>query len=191
MENSHVNRSISLWSVLLLMYSAGGVAADWRMEPAASRLEFTATYQGEPAPGQFRQFDTELRFDPARSTKNELVVTVKLTSFDMGSAELNDAVRGPEWFDLAKFTQAEFRSTDIKPAGADRYIAHGTLDLKGTKRPVELPFRWKADGKNATLTGELTLDRTAFGIGTGEWATGDPIAVAVKVSFNVRLRPAS
>ena len=186
-----MNCRICLWPVLLLMYSASGVAADWRMEPATSRLEFTATYQGEPAPGQFKQFDTKLRFDPAKSTKNELVVTVKLTSFDMGSAELNDAVRGPEWFDLAKFTQAEFRSTDIKPAGPGRYIAHGTLDLKGTKRPVELPFRWKADGKNATLTGELTLDRTAFGIGTGEWAAGDPIAVAVKVSFDVRLLPAS
>lgn len=186
-----MNRCVYGCLVLMLAYAGSGVAADWQMEPAASRLEFTATYQGEPAPGQFKQFGTKLRFDPARPGKSELVVTVALTSFDMGSAELNDAVRGPEWFDLAKFMQAEFRSTDIKATSADRYVARGTLNLKGTQRAIEVPFRWKADGKNATMTGEIVLDRTAFGIGTGEWATGDPIAVSVKVSFNVRLRPPS
>ena len=167
------------------------MAADWRMDPAASRLEFSASYQGEPAPGKFKQFDTRLNFDPARLAKSELIVTVKLTSIDMGSAEINDAVRGPEWFDLAKFMQAEFRSTDIKRAAADRYIARGTLNLKGAQRPLEVPFRWKADGKSATMAGEITLDRTAFGIGTGEWAAGDPIALAVKVKFDLRLQPAS
>ncbi|HEX9812803.1 MAG TPA: YceI family protein [Burkholderiales bacterium] len=187
-----MNRCLHVGLALLsLAYAGGGMAADWRMEPAASRLEFTATYQGEPAPGQFKQFDTKLRFDPARPAKSELVVTVALTSFDMGSAELNEAVRGPEWFDLARFTRAEFRSTDIKPAGADRYVARGTLILKGTQRPIEVPFRWKADGKHATMAGEIALDRTVFGVGTGEWATGDPIAVAVKVNFSVQLRPAS
>jgi polyisoprenoid-binding protein YceI len=186
-----VNRCVYFCLVLMLAYAGSSMASEWRMEPAASRLEFTATYQGEPAPGEFRRFDTKLRFDPARPGKSELVVTVTLTSFDMGSAELNDAVRGPEWFDLAKFMQAKFRSTEIKATGTDRYVARGTLNLKGTQRAIEVPFRWKVDGKNATMTGEIVLDRTAFGIGTGEWATGDPIAVSVKVSFNVRLRPAS
>ena len=185
-----MNRCVYGCLVLMLAYAGSGKAAEWRMEPAASRLEFTATYQGEPAPGQFKQFDTKLRLDPARPDKSELVVTVTLTSFDMGSAELNDAVRGPEWFDLAKFVRAEFRSTDIEAAGTGRYVARGTLSLKGTKRPIDVPFQWRADGKDATMTGEIMLDRTAFGIGTGEWATGDPIAVSVRVNFNVKLRPA-
>jgi len=186
-----VSRSTFVWAVLAFAISGGAHAAEWRMEPGASKLEFRATYQGEPAPGQFKQFDTRFRFDPAQLGKSELIVTVKLASFDMDSAELNEAVRGPEWFDLAKFTQAEYRSTDIKPAGAGRYVARGTLSLKGVSRPVEVPFQWKVEGKRANMTGEVTLDRTAFGIGTGEWATGDPIAIAVKVSFNVTLKPAS
>lgn len=186
-----MNRCVYFCLVSMLTYAGSSMAAEWRMEPAASRLEFTATYQGEPAPGQFKQFDTRLQFDPSRPGKSELVVRVTLTSFDMGSAELNEAVRGPEWFDLAKFMQAEFHSTDIKASGTGRYVARGTLNLKGAQRAIEVPFRWKADGENATMTGEIVLDRTAFGIGTGEWATGDPIAVSVKVSFDVKLRPAS
>jgi len=186
-----VTRIALLCSLLSFSWTAVAAAAEWRMDPAASRLEFSARYQGEPAPGKFKQFDTRLNFDPAHPAKSELIVKVTMTSFDMDSAEINDAVRGPEWFDLAKFTHAEFHSTDIQRAATDHFVARGMLNLKGVQRAVEVPFSWKADGKNATMSGELTLDRTAFGIGTGEWATGDPIALAVKVNFNVRLQPGS
>src|SRR6266481_2083560 len=113
------------------------------MDPAASRLSFRASYQGEPAPGSFKQFDTRLRFDPAHLKESSLQVTVKVTSVDMGSGDINEAIRGPEWFDFGKFTEAEFRSTDIKSAGSDRYVARGTLRLKGASQPLEVPFTWK------------------------------------------------
>ncbi|HLF23956.1 MAG TPA: YceI family protein, partial [Burkholderiales bacterium] len=187
-----VNPRIYVCSLLVTMlFARPAMAADWRMDPGGSRLEFSASYQGEPAPGRFKQFDTRMNFDPARLGKSELIVTVKLSSVDMGSAEIDEAVRAPEWLNLSKFTRAEFRSTDIKRAATDRYVARGTLNLKGRQRPLDVPFSWKPDGKAATMMGEVTLDRTAFGIGTGEWATGDPIGVGVKISFNVRLQPAS
>jgi polyisoprenoid-binding protein YceI len=176
----------------VLVVVTGASAApvpSWRMDPAGSRLDFNASYQGQPAPGSFKQFDTRFNFDPARLKDSSLVVTVKLPSFDMGSSDINEAVRGPEWFDFGKFTEAEFKSQEIKSAGGNRYIAHGTLKLKGVQQTVDVPFTWKADGKSATLAGDLTLKRTAFGIGTGEWATGDPIGLDVKVSYSVRLQP--
>jgi polyisoprenoid-binding protein YceI len=190
-----VNRWIKILLPLSLVFvsaagtaSAAVVATEWRMDPAASRLTFRASYQGEPAPGSFKQFDTRLRFDPARLKESSLQVNVKLTSVDMGSGDIDEAIRGPEWFDFGKFTEAEFRSTDIKSAGSDRYVARGTFRLKGAQQTVEVPFTWKADGKSATMAGDVTLNRTAFGIGTGEWATADPIGLDVKVSFSVRLQ---
>ncbi len=185
-----MNRWIGILLPLLLVFAdtaSAAVATQWRMDPAASRLTFRALYQGEPAPGSFKQFDTRVHFDPTHLKESSLQVTVKLTSVDMGSTDINDAIRGPEWFDFGKFTEAEFRSSDIKSAGADRYVARGTLRLKGAQQPIEVPFTWKADGKAATMAGDVTLKRTAFGVGTGEWATADPIGLDVKVSFNIRL----
>lgn len=176
---------------LALAYSGAVAAAEWRMDPAGSKLAFQVSYEGEPAPGAFKQFDTRLRFDPARPGDGTLHVTVQLASIDMGSADLNGAIRAPEWLDLAKFSKAEFQSTEIKRTAANQYLARGTLQLKGVQRTVDVPFRWMRDGKEAAMAGELTLDRTAFGIGTGEWASGNPIGIGVKVSFKVRLRPAS
>jgi polyisoprenoid-binding protein YceI len=186
-----LHRLVALPFVLVSATSGASAVPtpQWRMDTAASRLTFNAAYQGQPAPGSFKQFDTKVQFDPTRLKESSLIVTVKLPSFDMGSSDINEAVRGPEWFDFGKFTDAEFKSQEIKSAGANRYVARGTLKLKGVQQTVDVPFTWKVEGKNATLAGDITLNRTTFGIGTGEWATGDPIGLDVKVSYSVRLQP--
>ncbi|HEX7043892.1 MAG TPA: YceI family protein [Burkholderiales bacterium] len=175
-------------AVLVVCVAAAAQAAEWRMERAASRLEFQASYEGEPVPGVFREFETRLRFDPARPADGRLEVVVKLASVDFGSAEINDAVRDSEWLDLKRFGEASFVSSRIEPAGPGRYVAHGTLSLKGAKRSVAVPFQWHATGKSANMKGEVTLKRTAFGIGTGEWESGDLIGLDVKVLFDVTLQ---
>lgn len=180
----------TLCVVALLFITGPAIAAQWRMDPAASRLGFQATYEGAAAPGTFKQFDTKLRFDPTHPTGNELRVVVKMASADMGGAEMNDGVREPEWFDPKQFPEAEFISTDIQQTAPGRYAAKGTLKLKGTQQPVTVPFTWKESGKNADMAGELVLNRTAFNVGTGEWKTGNVIGLDVKVTFNVRLNRA-
>lgn len=176
--------------VLVLGLSGGVAAGDWQLDPAASRLEFQAAYEGTPAPGAFRRFDVRLAFDPARPVDGKLQVRVPLASFDMGSAEINEAVRAPEWLDLAQFMQAEFTSNDIRAAGEGRYVARGVLRLKGVERELAVPFRWQPEGAGARMSGNVTLDRRAFNVGTGEWAAGDTIGREVRLRFDVHLVPA-
>jgi hypothetical protein len=52
---------------------------------------------------------------------------------------------------------------------------------------VPLPFRWAtgADGKSATLVGQVVLDRHAFALGTGDWT--DDAWVGRNVTVGVQL----
>ncbi len=164
--------------------------ADWKMDPAGSRLEFVATFEKTPAPGVFKEFHARMRFDPKEPAGGSLEVTILVTSADMNIPDVNKEIRGKDWFDYAGFPQAEFRSTDLRRAQGNRYVAHGTLSLKGVKQPVEVPFTWTGSADGATMEGELTLKRGAFGIGAGEWAATDVIGADVKVKFKVKLRRA-
>jgi polyisoprenoid-binding protein YceI len=163
-------------------------AADWTMDAPASRLEFAATFEKAPAPGVFKEFDARLHFEPAKPAGGTLDVAIKVASADMSSADVNKAIRGPEWFDFAKFPQAEFHAGDIRRVEAGRYVARGTLLLKGVRQPVEVPFTWASAPDGAIMEGEFTVKRAIFGIGTGEWAATDVIGADVKVKFRVRLR---
>jgi polyisoprenoid-binding protein YceI len=164
------------------------LGADWKMDPAASKLEFIATFEKAPAPGAFKEFDARLRFDPEKPAGGSLDVIIKVTSADMSIADVNKEIRGKDWFDYAGFPQAEFHSTDLRRAEGNRYVARGTLSLKGATQPVEVPFTWSASAGGATMEGEFTVKRGAFGIGTGEWAASDVIGAEVKVKFKVTLR---
>jgi polyisoprenoid-binding protein YceI len=174
----------------LLALSGHAAAADWRMDAAGSRLEFAATYERTPAPGVFKEFDTRLAFDPEKTADRRLEVTIKVASADMANADINKAIAGPEWFDFARHPQATFQATDIRRVNAGRYLARGTLTLKGTQHPVELPFAWSESGGGATMEGELTVQRKDFNIGTGEWVATSVIGPDVKIRFRVRLRKA-
>jgi polyisoprenoid-binding protein YceI len=106
-------------------------AADWQMDPRTSRLEITASFENTVVPGVFREFDTRMRFDAEKPTEGRLDVTITVKSIDMSSADVNKAISGADWFDFARFPQAEYRAADIRHVDAGRYLAHGTLSLKG------------------------------------------------------------
>lgn len=164
-------------------------AADWTMEPAASRLEFTATFEGAPAPGVFKEFEVQLKdFDPDKASAGRLDVSIRVASADMDSTDINKAIAGKEWFDFAKYPGAQFHASEIRSAQAGRYLARGTLTLKGVQQPVEVPFSWAPSGDGATMEGQFVAKRTTFGIGTGEWLSTDVIGPDVTVKFRVRLR---
>jgi len=180
-----------LWLCGLALAPFAAQAADWKMDPAGSKLEFVASFEKAPAPGVFREFDVHLlRFDPEKPAGASLDVTIRITSADMGIADVNKEIRGKDWFDYAGFPQAEFHSIDLRRTEGSRYLARGALSLKGVKRPVEVPFTWTASAGAAVMEGEFTLKRGDFGIGAGEWKATDTIGADVKVRIRVKLRRA-
>jgi len=178
-------RQTGLTLLLIVTFSAG--ATEWRMSADSSRLEFFITYSGQETPGRFRQFTTELQFDPVAPADGHLVVTVAILSADMDSADINEAIAGPEWFDFAQYVDAQFVSESIAKINDRRFVATGRLRLKGIEQLIEVPFSWSQANGQAQLRGELILQRGVFGIGSGEWATSDIIGQNVWVRFDIAL----
>lgn len=175
-------------AAVALVHGAASAAADWRMDPAASSLAFVARFEKAPAPGVFKSFDARVTLDGERPVDGKIEITVTVASADMANADVNREIRGPDWFDVARFPLARFRSSGVRPMAGTRFVAVGTLELKGVTRPVEVPFDWSQSGDTASMEGELTLARAAFGIGLGEWARTDVIGPDVEIRFKLRMR---
>jgi len=173
---------------LLIGISLPAVAAEWH-DTADSRLTFEVTFEGVPTQGEFRDFDVDLEFDPDCPESGTLRVTVNLKAADMGDPDMNNVLFDPAWLDVAQFTEAVFVSDVISEPQPGEFIATGTLDLKGTVKTVLVPFSWTGSANQATLHGNLVLQRTTFDVGSGEWATGDAIGTDVKLDFTVQLVP--
>ena len=119
-------------------------------------------------------------------------VTVDLASADTGDGQRDDSLKGSDFFDIGAHPAAVFTAREIRHLGGDRYEARGTLDLRGASKPATLRFTLRIDGDRAHVSGTARIDRTAFGVGQGEWAATDAIAAGVDIAFAfTATRPAS
>ena len=168
------------------LVAPGALADEWRMQDDGELL-FEPTWEGDVVPGRFGNFDVRLDTGAGNIAGSELEVTVSLESADMDDPDINEAIAGEEWFAIGKFPVATYTSDKIEEAANGGYLSVGHLDLKGVRMPITVPFRWAESGDTAAMSGEVVIDRTRFEVGSGEWASDEPIGTAVRVRFNVTL----
>lgn len=171
----------------LLLATAGAHGADYVAQPG-SKLGFTATYMDEAFEGSFSKFTPVLRFDPAQLDASRMDVRIVLASASTANAERDEMLVGSEFFDAAGAPEARYVATRFRALGGNRFVADGTLTLRGVSQPVPLTFTW-TPGANPVLSGEATLSRLAFKVGTGDWTDTELLPDKVKVSTRLVLAP--
>lgn len=161
----------------------------WHDVPAASHLTWIAKWMGTPVHGGFRQFRVSARIDPQHPAGGQVQVTVDTRSVYASSPTITQAIHGAEWFDSKAQPTARFQGKIERTAKG--LILAGTLSLKGHSRAISFPLDLRRRGPDLVLQGQLTLVRSDFGIGTGQWRSGSMIALDVQVRFSVTLAPSA
>ncbi|WP_425994488.1 YceI family protein [Caulobacter sp. DWR1-3-2b1] len=156
----------------------------WTMSKGG-KLGFTATWSGEALEGSFTRWTADILFSPEALDRSKLTVSIDTASARTGDEQRDQSLPSADFFDSATHPKAIFTATKFRKTGEGRYVADGTLALRGVSKPLSLPFSLKIDGDTATARGVTTLDRTTFGVGQGEWASTDQIAAKVRVSFSL------
>lgn len=170
-----------------LLLAALPARAQQQLVPAQSSIEFTAKQMGVPMQGQFKKFDAQVAFDPAKLAASRIRFTVDTGSATMGARETDAELPKPVWFNVVKFPQASFESSSIKALGGGKFDVAGKLTIKGTAVDVNVPVQLSQSGTTTTATGSLPLKRLAFKIGDGEWAATSMVADEVQVKFKLAL----
>jgi len=174
---------------LLTVGSPAAGASEWQLHDGG-QFDFSTTFDGTVMSGSFKAFSISLDFDPNDPDDGALNVWVDMRAADMGDADLNAAIAGPDWFATDEHADAEFFSDSIRAVGDQHFVAAGTLRLKGVEQAVDVPFSWNTESDVSIMRGEFTVKRTAFNVGSGEWATGESIAVEVPLSFELEFSEA-
>jgi len=162
-------------------------AVRWAVQPG-STLGFTTAWSGEPIQGRFDRWTADIVFSPDDLDHSKVTVSIDMASARTGDDQRDASLPAPDWFDTANHPKAAFTATRFEQTGEGRYVARGQLSLRGASRPLSLPFRLTIDGDRATVRGVTSLDRTAFGVGQGEWTSTDQIPAKVTVRVDLKAR---
>jgi len=152
-----------------------------------SEVAFTIKQLGVPVSGHFKRFGVQTNFNPKSPQTSQVTLRFELGSATV-SADADPELGKPEWFSTAKFPQATFQSTAIKPLGGGKFEVAGKLSIKGTSRDVVVPMQLAQAGGNSTVTGGLALKRLDFKVGDGDWTDTSIVANDVQVKFKFVLQ---
>ena len=162
-------------------------AVAWKVAPGSS-LNFQTSWSGDAVQGRFNSWKADILFGGDALDKSKVTVTIDMTSAKTGDEQRDASLPSGDWFDAATHPKAVFTATRFEKTGEGAYVAHGTLEMRGVKKPVDLPFKLKIVGDKAQMSGETSLDRTLFGVGQGEFTKTDqvPAKVTVRVQLNAQ-----
>lgn len=175
-------------ALLLAFVPCLALAAPPVLVPAeGSRLGFETSYDGEPIRGRFERFEARIAFDPADLANSRFDVVIDLASADTGNEERDEVLLGGDFFAVRTLAEARYEARRFRELPDSRFVAEGTLTLRGVSLPVELAFRW-TEGKAPVLEGTASVPRLAFGVGASrDWRDTRSLPDAVAVSTRLVL----
>jgi cytochrome b561 len=169
--------------------TTGTVPADegnWTIDPAASEITFTGTYQKKPFSGTFGRWDASVLFDAEDLESSAIEVEVYPGSASTGTKLYDDTIQGGEWFDTNSFPAVKVSLINIAASPDGGYTAEASMLVKDQAINVPFDFNLTIEGDTATFDGRTTLSRKALNLGQqsdpgGDWVD-DSIEVTVKGS---------
>ena len=188
-------RLIPCAAAALLLVAGVAVAAPVRydLDPNHTRIDFSWTHFGFSHPmGRFDRFDGDFRFDPADPTKSSVTVTIPVSSIDTGVAKLDAHLQTADFFDVANYPTATFKSTRVERAGEHGLEVTGDLTLHGVTKPVVLDVVINKIGPHpmagraaAGFDATATIKRSDFGISNYVPNVSDEIELSISTEAMV------
>jgi polyisoprenoid-binding protein YceI len=176
-----------------LLVPIAAQASTWEMDPSHSAVEFSVRHMMvSTVKGQFGKIQGTVELDDKDVSKSVVQVTVDLASVNTNEPKRDGHLKSPDFFDVAKYPTATFKSTKVEKAGENKLKVTGQLDLHGVSKPVVLqvhsltdafktPFGTTVRGVHATAK----LDRKDFGIGWNKVLDNGGVVVGNEVSLEI------
>jgi polyisoprenoid-binding protein YceI len=181
----------------LLWLPAKASASTWDIDPAHSTIEFSVRHMMvSTVKGQFEKVNGALELDDKDVTKSTVEVTIDLGSVNTHEPKRDGHLKSPDFFDVAKFPSATFKSTKVQKVGKNKLKVTGNLNLHGVTKPVVLevegpsaPFKTPFGTTVVGIHATGKIDRKDFEIGWNKVLDNGGVLVGneVKLELNAEL----
>ena len=150
-----------------------------------SQIEFVASKVIGSEAGSFKQFSGVIDY-AGQPEKSRVNVTIDMNSVKANEDGLTQHLKTPDFFDVEKYPQATFTSTEIKPGG-DKGASHtvtGNFQLHGITKSISFPATITATPDAVSVDSNFSINRKDFGInyaGAKDNLIRDEVVMTLKI----------
>ncbi|CAE80851.1 YceI family protein [Bdellovibrio bacteriovorus] len=195
-------RALLLSFMATSLVTTSALAAKFDVDKAHTNVSFTAPHlMVSKVKGRFDNVSGSFQFDEKTMKLNDIMVTVKTDSVNTNEADRDKHLRSPDFFDVAKFPEMTFKSTNVKYEKDKPDKVEGELTIRGITKKVTLDVDYNGavtdpwGNRVVTFEAEGEVNRKDFGLNwnkamdKGGFVVGDKIKIEIDGEAKVAAVP--
>ena len=171
-------------------------ATMWKIDMPHTSVNFSINHFFSSVQGKFTDFDGMIHFDPNNLKGSKANFSVSINSVNTDDAKRDKHLKSKDFFDANAYPKMSFNSTKFEKKSDKEYLIHGKLTIKDKTKDVILPMKITGKMEHPMMKGTIilgvvidtTIDRTDYGVGTGDWAAtmvvGDEVRIHIPMELN-------
>lgn len=139
---------------------------------------------------QFTDFDAKLSIDAKTPAKSAVEVSLNMDGIHANVPKFETHLKSADFFDVAAFPTASFKSTSVEVTGPNTGKISGNLTVHGVTRPVVLDATFNAGGVHPMnqkytvgFSAKGQIKRSEFGVGRYVPNVGDDVTLTISAEF--------
>jgi len=137
----------------------------YTIAPENSKIEFIGAKVTGQHHGSFKKFSGTIDY-AGQPEKSRVSITIDSDSIETDTPDLTKHLKTADFFDVAKYPQAKFESTEIKPGG-EKGATHtitGNLTMHGVTKSIAFPATITVSPGVITVETSFAINRKDFAI---------------------------
>jgi len=160
----------------------------YQIDAVHSSVAFKVRHLISKVPGHFATYQGKVMVDTKDITRSSVDVTIDAASISTGVDGRDTHLKGPQFFDVAKFPTLSFKSTAVKEVSKGMLEVTGTFTMHGVAKTITIPVTnlgttagMKPGSVVAGFEATLKLNRSDYGMGFMVGPLGDEVDISLNI----------
>jgi polyisoprenoid-binding protein YceI len=161
---------------------ASAFAGSWNLDPSHTSITFhTKALWVLKVKGTFKAIEGKGTVGADGSVSGSIVFDA--ASVDTKNKKRDDHLRTADFFEVTVYPTIDFTVDAAHPKGSGKFELTGNLTIRQSTQPVTLLSDLSVIGDSATVTAELDIDRSAWGVTWSKLGAGVNNHIVISARF--------
>ncbi|WIY82566.1 YceI family protein [Propionimicrobium sp. PCR01-08-3] len=177
------------------MVDAAALTGNWTLDPAHSRLGFSARHaMVTKVRGNFDSFEGTAYTDATNPGNSHVEVTIQADSINTNNEARDQHLRTNDFLEIEKYPTVTFKSTGVEKLDDEHVRITGDLTIKATTKQVSIDFEFGGVAQDPFgntrmgFEGSTSINRQDYGVAfnaaleTGGVLVSDNVNIDIEIS---------
>jgi polyisoprenoid-binding protein YceI len=162
---------------LILLNLPAHTFAQTKQQVSSSKITFKIKNAGIYVDGTLSGLEADIQFDGKNLKNSKMVASVKTSTINTENNGRDKHLKADDYFDVAKYPKITFATSNFAESQSGNFIGYFDVTIKDKTKKVTIPFTFK----NNTFSGNFTINRLDFGVGSSSMVLGNEVKVSLEI----------